>query len=181
MRQNLELSEAPKCDEIQVLGIHSIKENRDKLSRDVRKSGFVISDQVRLKPFCTVTEAGQKLEISDLRSREILLSVQRKTKALNSFVFTANLICAFVSPRHFAGFLMQWLNYQFRLCKNMHGSHHCSAKTTFGFFITEKNNVYSCTPLIEVRGICFHNNALLCCYLSYFYSFLSRIRKEVLN
>ena len=38
-------------------------------------------DQVRHKPGCTVSEAGYKLEISDLRRRRIIvLSVQRKQR-----------------------------------------------------------------------------------------------------
>ena len=43
------------------------------LSQDVRKLVFGISDKVRNKPDCTVTEEGQKLEISALRRREIVL------------------------------------------------------------------------------------------------------------
>ena len=39
------------------------------------KSNNLGSDQVRHKPGCTVTEDGQRLEISDLESRGIVLSV----------------------------------------------------------------------------------------------------------
>ena len=39
----------------------------------MRKPVFGSSDQLRHKPACTVTEAGWKLEISDLRRREIVL------------------------------------------------------------------------------------------------------------
>ena len=42
------------------------------LSRDVRKPVFGVSDQVRHKPVCTVTE---KLEISDLKRKGVVLSV----------------------------------------------------------------------------------------------------------
>ena len=45
------------------------------MSLCMRKPTIWVSDQVRHKPGCTVTEAGQKLEISDLRRREIVLSV----------------------------------------------------------------------------------------------------------
>ena len=37
------------------------------------------SDQVRHKPVCTVTEAGKKLELSDLK-RRIVLSMLRKQR-----------------------------------------------------------------------------------------------------
>ena len=45
------------------------------MSRDARKPVFGVSNQLWHKPTCTVTEAGKKLEISDLRRREIVLSV----------------------------------------------------------------------------------------------------------
>ena len=41
----------------------------------VRKPVFGVSDQVRHKPGCTATEDGWRLEISDLGSRGIVLSV----------------------------------------------------------------------------------------------------------
>ena len=37
-------------------------------------------DKVRHKPDCTVTEDGQRLEILDLESRGIILSVRRKQR-----------------------------------------------------------------------------------------------------
>ena len=39
------------------------------------KTGLGVSDEVRHKPGCTVTEDGERLEISDLGSRGIVLSV----------------------------------------------------------------------------------------------------------
>ena len=45
------------------------------MSLIVRKPVFGVSDQVPHKPGCTVTELGQRLEISDLDSRGIVLSV----------------------------------------------------------------------------------------------------------
>ena len=45
------------------------------MSLVVRKPVFGVSDQVPHKPVCTVTEDGYKLEISDLESREIVVSV----------------------------------------------------------------------------------------------------------
>ena len=47
----------------------------DSMSLVVRKPVFVVSDQVRHKPGCTATEDGQRLEISNLVSRGIVLSV----------------------------------------------------------------------------------------------------------
>ena len=57
-----------------------------------KKKTIWVSDQVQHKPACTVTEAGQKLEILDFRRRVCVA----KTKALNSFVVTAKLVCVFV-------------------------------------------------------------------------------------
>ena len=45
------------------------------MSRDARKPVLGVSDQVLHKPAGTVTEAGYKLEISNLKRREIVLSV----------------------------------------------------------------------------------------------------------
>ena len=39
------------------------------------KTNNVDSEQVQHKPVCTSTEAGLKLEVSDLRKRDIVLSV----------------------------------------------------------------------------------------------------------
>ena len=52
----------------------------DQLSLVVRKPVFGVSDQVRHKPGCTATEDGMRLEISDLGSRGIVLSVLRKQR-----------------------------------------------------------------------------------------------------
>ena len=38
------------------------------------KTNILVSDLVRHKPGCTATEDGQRLEISDLESRGIILS-----------------------------------------------------------------------------------------------------------
>ena len=45
------------------------------MSRVARKPVLGVSDQVRHKPGCTATEDGEKLEISDIGSRGIVLSV----------------------------------------------------------------------------------------------------------
>ena len=45
------------------------------MSRVMRKPVFGVSDQVQHKPGCTVTEDGWRLEILDLGSRGIVLSV----------------------------------------------------------------------------------------------------------
>ena len=56
-----------------------------------------------------------KLEISDQRRREIVLSVKRKTKAKINFAVTAKLICTFVFAMaesrfsHEAARIMFWL------------------------------------------------------------------------
>ena len=45
------------------------------MSLVVRKPVFGVSDQVRHKPGCTATEDDQRLEISDLERRWVVLSV----------------------------------------------------------------------------------------------------------
>ena len=63
----------------------------------MRKSFFWVSDQDRHKWDCTITEDGQRLEISDLGCRGIVLSIYvAKTKVLISCVVTAQFICTFV-------------------------------------------------------------------------------------
>ena len=52
------------------------------MSHITRKSVFGVSDQVRLKPACSATEASQCLEILDIETRGIILSRKRTTKAL---------------------------------------------------------------------------------------------------
>ena len=47
----------------------------DSLSRVMRKPVFGVSDQVPHKPGCAITEDGEKLEISDLAIRGIVLSM----------------------------------------------------------------------------------------------------------
>ena len=50
------------------------------LSLVVRKAVVGVSDEVRYKPGCTATEDGQRLEISNLGSRGIVLSLLRKQR-----------------------------------------------------------------------------------------------------
>ena len=45
------------------------------LSLVMRKPVFGVSDLIQHKPGCAVTEDGQRLEISDLKSRGIVVSV----------------------------------------------------------------------------------------------------------
>ena len=45
------------------------------LSRNTRKPVFGFSDQVLHKPGCAATEDGERLDILDLESREIVLSM----------------------------------------------------------------------------------------------------------
>ena len=60
------------------------------------KTNNLGSDLVWHKPGCTVTEEGQKLEISDLGRRGIILSVWRKQRRWSASRFTAKLFCVFV-------------------------------------------------------------------------------------
>ena len=46
------------------------------LSLITRKPVFGVFDQVRLKPACAATEASYRLEISDVETRDIILSRQ---------------------------------------------------------------------------------------------------------
>ena len=59
---------------------HLSKFQQTNLSGVMRKPVFGISDKFRHKPGCTATEDGYRLKISDLGSREIVLSVQRKER-----------------------------------------------------------------------------------------------------
>ena len=52
------------------------------MSLVTRKQVFGVFDQVGLKPACSATEASYSLEISDIETRDIILSRQRTTKAL---------------------------------------------------------------------------------------------------
>ena len=70
--------------------------NRHIMSLVTRKPVFWVFDQVRHKLGCTSTEDVKRLEISDLESRGIVLSMVRKTKALISCAVNAQLICVFV-------------------------------------------------------------------------------------
>ena len=48
----------------------------------MRKPVFGVCDQVRLKPACSATETSHRLEISDIETRDIILSRQWTTKVL---------------------------------------------------------------------------------------------------
>ena len=52
------------------------------MSHVARKPVFKVSDQVRLKPACSTSEASWSLEILDLESIDIILSRQLTKKAL---------------------------------------------------------------------------------------------------
>ena len=54
------------------------------LSLVTRKPVFGVCDQVKLKPAYSASETRWRLEISDIKTRGIILSKQRVTKALNS-------------------------------------------------------------------------------------------------
>ena len=59
---------------ISLISVYKAIEMLQHLSLVVRKPVFEVSDQVPHKPGCTATEDGQRLEISDLGSRGIILS-----------------------------------------------------------------------------------------------------------
>ena len=61
--------------------IKSIK--KIKKSRCMRQPTIWVSDQIQQKPACTVTEAGQKLEISDLGRRGIIYYPCYENKGAN--------------------------------------------------------------------------------------------------
>ena len=72
------------------------------MSLVTRKPVFGVSDQVRLKPACSATEASYRLEISDIETRGIILSRQRTTSAQSDL----HLCCSHMAK---TGFLMTWL------------------------------------------------------------------------
>ena len=53
----------------------SLHANPKSFESRCEKTGLRVSDQVRHKPGCTATEDGWRLEISDLGSRGIVLSM----------------------------------------------------------------------------------------------------------
>ena len=59
-----------------------LKKKTYQLSLVTRKPVFGVCDQVRHERACVATEATQRLEISDLETRGIILSRQRTTNAL---------------------------------------------------------------------------------------------------
>ena len=82
----------------------------------MRKPVFGVSDQVRHKPGCAATEDGYRLGISGLKSREIVLYMYGKKKALISFAVTGKLICVFVfayAKRLFSHDAAQFLPLEF--------------------------------------------------------------------
>ena len=56
------------------------------MSHVTRKPVFRVCDQVRNKPTCSATVTSYRLEISDIKTRGIILSRQRTTKMLRGFV-----------------------------------------------------------------------------------------------
>ena len=75
----------------QIIGKAGLKRCVLYVRGDVRKPTIWSSDQVRHIPACTVTEEGQKLEISELRRWKIVLFLEGK----HSAAVTAQLISAF--------------------------------------------------------------------------------------
>ena len=68
----------------------------DYLSLVTRKPVFGVCDQVRLEPACSATETTQRLEISDIEIKDIILSRQRTNKGADQTARMRRLICAFV-------------------------------------------------------------------------------------
>ena len=69
-----------KLDHHHGQGVQNIPKSQDiarlpYMSLVLRKPVFGVNNQVHYKPGCTATEDGQRLEISDLESRGIVLSV----------------------------------------------------------------------------------------------------------
>ena len=62
----------------------------------VRNPVFGVSDQVQHKPGCAFTEDDERLEISDLARRGIVLICVAKVKELISCAVTVQLICVSV-------------------------------------------------------------------------------------
>ena len=69
------------------------------------KTGLRVSDQVQHKPGCTVSEAGQKLEISDIRRRGNILSVLRKQRRWSASRLPRSWSAPLFSHRQKSGFL----------------------------------------------------------------------------
>ena len=55
------------------------------MSHVKRKPAFGVSDQVRHKPACAATEASKRLEISDIETRDIILSRQLSAPLLVAY------------------------------------------------------------------------------------------------
>ena len=58
------------------------------MSLVLRKPVFAVSDQVRHKLYCTATKDGQRLEISDIGSGGIVLSVYQLLHSLSASLFS---------------------------------------------------------------------------------------------
>ena len=76
-----------------------------------RKPVFGLSDQMRLKPACAATEARQRLEISYVETRGIILSRPRIAKALNRLRGCTGWSVPLLFAYGKAGFLITGLNY----------------------------------------------------------------------
>ena len=77
----------------------------ENMSLVLRKPVFGVSDQVRHKPGCTATEDCYLLEISDLGSRGIVLSVQRKQRRWSASRLPRSWSASLFSHMQKAGFL----------------------------------------------------------------------------
>ena len=77
------------------------------MSPVVRKPVFGVSDQVRLKPGCAASEAS--LEISDIETRDIILSRQRTTNELIRLRGCAGWSAPLLFAYSINSFLMTWL------------------------------------------------------------------------
>ena len=84
------------------------------MSLVTRKPVFRVCDQVRRKPACSVSEASQSLEISDIETRGSMLSRQWTTKAL---IRLRSLISAFV-VRIWQKQVFSWWGSNYIACAN---------------------------------------------------------------
>ena len=75
------------------------------------KTGLGVSDQVRHKPGCTATEYGERLEILDLESRGIALSMLRKQRRWSALRLPRSWSASLFSHMQKAGFLTMRLIY----------------------------------------------------------------------
>ena len=86
------------------------------LSLVTRKPVFGVCDQVRRKPVCSATETSWRLEISDIETRGIIISRQRKQKRWSDCADAQAYLRLCCSHMAKAGFVMMWLIWYAENC-----------------------------------------------------------------